>query len=262
MYCKYCGTQIDKDSKFCTNCGKQTNEINNNININNNQNSMQKKDSNGTASIILGIISIFICALPLSIVGLILAIKTKDKSTKNAGIILNSIGLALSVLVIIALIFSFINSYDDINYDSYDNTTITTEKEDTKLVGDQEYGYVLVPTDWETTSDTNTRGTIQYTDPENKYIITIDIINQDVTDELAAKAITEGIKEDTESAYFVSDTCNQYKGYLINALYKDGKYLKAYIFKTSDNVLRLVSIEGPDENNAFFNIPNTYKLYQ
>ncbi len=69
-----------------------------------------KPDKSGTASLILGIVSILsslmcLISVPTGIAGLVMGIKSKVKSsTSKAGIILSSVGLALTAIFIIGLI--------------------------------------------------------------------------------------------------------------------------------------------------------------
>lgn len=73
-----------------------------------------------TASMVLGIISLVACCLPIagypvSIIGLILGIKSKDSITNGgrakAGIIMSSIGLGLTVISSIIGVISTLNNY-------------------------------------------------------------------------------------------------------------------------------------------------------
>lgn len=123
MYCIKCGNKLVGNELYCTKCGEKVNS-NVEVTVNKKSNSSKK-----TASIVLGILSLagtFLIifapiAFILSIIGLILAIIANKKEDNVMGIILNSIGLLISLFlsVIIILFFSFaINtSYDAItNY--------------------------------------------------------------------------------------------------------------------------------------------------
>ncbi len=115
MNCKKCGSPIASDSKFCTKCGEQVSEsINPSVygqqNVLSNQDVVYKakKETLGTVSLILGIVSLVLAfflnifILPLALTGLILGIVNKcNHGKKVSGIVLNSISMVVAVAVLI-----------------------------------------------------------------------------------------------------------------------------------------------------------------
>lgn len=125
MKCKNCGNEINKNSKFCSECGEKVSEIEEvSGEVEEKKEEPVKKDGNRTASIVIGIIALvgdiliifFPVSFVLSIIGLILAIMACKEVKNVAGIVLNSIALVLSILLIsftiwvISLVPKFINN--------------------------------------------------------------------------------------------------------------------------------------------------------
>lgn len=125
MKCKSCGNEINKNSKFCSECGEKIEEIEEvSGELETENKEPVKKDGNRTASIVIGIIALvgdvliifFPVSFVLSIIGLILAIIACKEVKNVAGIVLNSIALVLSILLIsftiwlISLVPKFINN--------------------------------------------------------------------------------------------------------------------------------------------------------
>lgn len=97
MYCNNCGTKINNDNKFCTNCGINLKPI------------KAKEDSTlKIASIILGGIGIFanltiifsLIGFVISLIGLILGIIATKKEKNIIGIVLNSVAIFLSITMV------------------------------------------------------------------------------------------------------------------------------------------------------------------
>ena len=214
---------------------------------------------------------------PLSLIGLILGIVSKERSGKRtAGIVVNAIGLGLSLIATaIMLIFGAAISAAFSAYKTYDNNKSffetleeeiekadeQEEKKDVKKIGDDHYGYVEVPTNWIKFQDLDSTGTYQYTDIGDKgYIITLMTYEQDITPYTAATNINNHIKEEGNEANITFSTIGKYTGYVVHAKYTDGTYLDAYLFKADDDKLHYVSIEGPDKDNDNFDIPDTFTL--
>ena len=319
MFCTKCGEKLEENAKFCTNCGatveevkeekktkttkkeepkveekkeekkeevKETKTVDTGVKIDGKPVVVEQPVSDGkaTASLVLGICSIvvFCLSFPLSLVGLILGIVSKEKSGKRtAGIIINAIVLGLTIVVSIfffifaattpaMLIEEIEREWDkvedkdidiEIKNKDKDIDIDIKEKEDTKYIGDDTYGYVQVPKKWVKFVDVSGTEAIQYTDIGDKgYIVTLNVIKQDVSDYDAAKAIQDGIKNEGASAYYLSATIGDYKGYVVKGTYSDGTKIDSYIFKTEDGVLRFVSIEGPDRYHENFDIPKTFTL--
>lgn len=125
-FCEYCGEKLEKDQVFCTKCGKkvkteeETKSKQTKKSETTNKIEPTKKEGLGTASMVLGIISLVlsfiinILVLPLAIVGLILGIVNKaQKGNKISGIILNIIAIVVSIIVFIVLIFVLAVSVDN-----------------------------------------------------------------------------------------------------------------------------------------------------
>ena len=129
MYCTNCGNKLNDTDKFCVNCGEKRTIVEN-INVNNNNINNNNNGSNGLkiASIILGTISIggsllFIFApfcFILSIIGLILGICALKKGKNVSGILLNSIGFVLSIIITIFIVLAFIFMFEHVDMDNYD----------------------------------------------------------------------------------------------------------------------------------------------
>ncbi|MBQ9024294.1 MAG: zinc-ribbon domain-containing protein [Bacilli bacterium] len=105
MYCPKCGEKNNENVKYCSKCGASLTE---GVKETNN-----KKEGLGTASLVIGIISLilsFTCiilfpifiTIPLSIIGLILGIVNKVKKGKKiSGIILNVFAFIISIICFI-----------------------------------------------------------------------------------------------------------------------------------------------------------------
>ena len=127
MYCPKCGEKNEEGVKYCCKCGALLNEKEKN-----------KKESLGTASLVIGIISLilsFTCivfiplfiTIPLSIIGLVLGIVNKAKKGKKiSGIILNILAFIISIIcfiISIVLIGAFIDeTSDNIDTDKFKNS--------------------------------------------------------------------------------------------------------------------------------------------
>lgn len=104
-YCRNCGTQISDNAAFCSHCGCAVNMTNsNNPFFNNPYANAPVKNGMATASLVLGILGVLFCnayflGLPLNIVGLVLAVKSRKISASGkgtAGLVLTIIGLSLT----------------------------------------------------------------------------------------------------------------------------------------------------------------------
>lgn len=97
MYCKYCGTELNNDAKFCPNCGKPVNEE-----TSLNQTKAIQSSNEDSGSLGWGILGFFI-----PIVGLILYLVWKDSKPKDA--LMAGKGALISVIVsVVLVIFSII----------------------------------------------------------------------------------------------------------------------------------------------------------
>ena len=127
MFCKQCGTKLEENSKICPACG--TDNERKEENISNTQAvevvnpETPKGDGKATASMVFGIISLFlwplsIIGLIVSLIGLILGATFKGKSgKKTAGIVTNVIGMVLSILMtvfVVGVVMGVINKTRDI----------------------------------------------------------------------------------------------------------------------------------------------------
>ena len=145
MKCSKCGADNEKDSKFCITCGEKLEEVkeevkgvDTGVKIDNKPVVIETPNSDGkaTASLVLGICAfvIFCLSFPLSLIGLILGLVSKEKSGKRtAAVIINAIVLGLSVILfILGFVTGFITEfteeyYGDRTYNFSDNSTIKTK---------------------------------------------------------------------------------------------------------------------------------------
>lgn len=129
-FCNHCGTMLAEDEKFCPNCGakaeaksevvkeaevvanNQTTSTQSNLNNNVNQATGTKTNGMAIASMVCGIVGLFIGALWLGITALCLSIAAKNrlkvfpeekgKGMATAGLVLGIIDIAFGIIGIFA----------------------------------------------------------------------------------------------------------------------------------------------------------------
>lgn len=309
MKCNYCGADNKEDSKFCASCGAELKEKKKTTKkeevkeekvevktepVKTTVTPVKTTDGKATASLVLGICSLIVwcLTLPLSIVGLILGIVSKERSGKRtAGIVINAITLVLSLICVVfcfwfgAVINAAVDEFNrsgDFNrfFDiieeelekEYDNEYTIDDKdeekeeekkpaENTMVIGDDHFGYVTVPSNWHKFVDVDGNSTFQYSDiGDLGYIVTLQTYEEDITPIQAAMNVANHIKSEGEEATYKYTKIAKYYGYVVNAKYADGTYLDAYLFKADDGKLHYVAIEGPDNTNDNFKIPDTFSI--
>lgn len=304
MKCNYCGADNKEASKFCASCGAELKETKKKEEVKvekvevkevkpeSVKTTDQVKDGKATASLVLGICSLLIWCLtfPLSLIGLILGIASKERSGKRTtGIVLNSIGLFFSLVCgILMLMFgAAINTaYEEVNRNgNFEDFFETLEKEiekaeeeeslrptvptlpdakeadeNTKVVGTDTFGYVKVPSTWVEFTDVDNPSVYQYTDiGELGYIVTLNTYDEDISPLTAANNLKSKIEEEGNEATLKTAIVDKYVAWVVDAKYTDGTYIDIYLFK-ADGKLHFVSIEGPDDTNDNFEIPKTFSL--
>ena len=295
MKCNYCGADNKEGAKFCASCGAELKEKKKKEEVKEEkvevktepvkvETKEQVTDGKATASLVLGICSLLIWCLTfiLSLIGLILGIASKERSGKRtAGIVLNSIGLFFSTItIIIAFTFGTIvntainefyrsGSIEDFfetiekeiekaENEENNNTPVITDS--SKIVGNDNFGYVKVPASWVEFHDVDNPSVYQYTDiGEYGYIITLNSYEEDIEPYQAANNVLNKITSEGNTATLTSAIIGRYVGYKVDAKYTDGTYIDIYLFKANGK-LHYVSIEGPDDTNDNFNIPKTFSI--
>lgn len=113
MKCNKCGFEVS-EGKYCTNCGEKIEIVETSEPITPEKTNNEIKKGLATASLIIGIISLVfsifvsIFVLPLALTGLILGIVGLAKKQKAvAGVVLNSIGIFISVVILFVYIAIF-----------------------------------------------------------------------------------------------------------------------------------------------------------
>ena len=140
MYCDRCGNRLMGYEKYCPNCGNTIKDNVKDIDIAN-DNMNKSTEGNRSASIVLGGLSlggVFLgifapISLILSIIGLVLAIKSNKNSKNTVGIVLNAIGLFLSFIItgFIILVINFVvNTSNGVIDEYWDNYYNTYERQD------------------------------------------------------------------------------------------------------------------------------------
>ena len=289
-YCGNCGKELTKKDnedleKTIVMSSNQISTINENSKTNNNSNQYDENNykSIGTVSLVFGILSIFLGFI-CSIIGIITgAIYTNKSKKTSAGLIISIITLILRLILIILLILLIVaagpyeissqeeqgytdNYYNNNNYNynneeyyDYNNNYDYDSDSQDKLVGTPEFGYVKVPNDWIRFFDPDAPQTFQYS-YKALYIITLYAYDSSINDPYSVANNLKLAKE--KEGYNISmtqTTIDKYRAYMLEYQIS-GTWINVYFFKADDNKVHYMSIEGPDKNSTYFNIPKTYRL--
>ena len=137
--------------------------------------------------------------------------------------------------------------------------TVNTED---RIIGDNTYGYITVPSDWLKFEDIdNVRG-IQYTDRNGEYIITMDsektstITAQNWYNAMIDRFKNNGVKDiATENV-----NVDKYEAFHVYGFHEESKvWLSVWCFETEDGITHYIGIEGPDYNNEYFKLVYNFK---
>ena len=142
-----------------------------------------------------------------------------------------------------------------------------------KEVGDEERGYIDIPTNWNNFVDVSGASALQYS-YANIYIVSIDVV-KDLTynAEQVAKIYMNSKKQDTSISNIQGTTVTigknrKYTAYQVGMIYpSENKTLVTYWFDAEDGKVHYIGLEGPEkleENNIeigdFISIPESFRL--
>ena len=248
----------------------------------------------GIISLVLFVLNILL--LPLELIGIILAIVYIAKNKKFcAGLVLNIIALIISIVIFVAGV-SFItyvgeqivNEYDDgvfqefeSEFEKYEdelekeiekyNNKVNVYKEEAdekyetgyKYIGSEEYGYIKVPNNWLKFLDVDGNDTIQYS-YANVWIATVFAIeDESITPYKYAQSIFNGVKSEgaTNVKLTMETIADEYYGYKVSCYYPNSNvYLNCWVFEDDNDVKHYIAIEGPEKENDYYDLVNTFTL--
>ncbi len=124
-FCKNCGRMIQPGEKFCANCGTPVDEASHGAVPNDStqynstaspkilrpSSNPRPVENSGTdvAGFVCGLLSLILGSLPLAIIGMVLSFRGKGETKLGkAGFIISTIGLFVSVVSCIIMIFYFL----------------------------------------------------------------------------------------------------------------------------------------------------------
>ena len=135
-----------------------------------------------------------------------------------------------------------------------------TKKEETQIIGSNEYGFVKVPKSWVRFHEVEGGNDIQYCDGTDINIVTLNTFKAEqfnISEEEYAKLDVVTVSSSTltskeQSSDFSKvwgskSTIGGYEAYVVNAIAKSGKYLVTWVFRSNDGKIRYVSLEGDGE---------------
>jgi hypothetical protein len=166
--------------------------------------------------------------------------------------------IAVAAVILIVTIV-VISSGGSSSNENNDNPQIVYD-DSTKVVGDNNSGYIVVPNDWIKFIDEDNpiENGYQYSDIDSDYIITVSTINitKDEYKNILLQSLSGSSSVNSSSTKFLNYDAEQISAYVEASK----SWISAIFFNTEDGKLHFIGIEGPDIDNEFFNITNSYKL--
>ena len=160
------------------------------------------------------------------------------------------------------------NNNSNNNNNNNKNSGSSTTK--TKVVGEEHYGYVEVPTNWVNFRDVDGGHQIQFS-YGTTYIATLDYLdpssnNSNMTAKELASFYLSQQKEDENVTGVTGATVTigkdkKYTAYQVYMYYPaDDDYLVTYWFDAEDGYIHYIAIEGPEGVEDYTSIPESFSL--
>ena len=131
-----------------------------------------------------------------------------------------------------------------------------------KRVGSDEFGYITIPENWVNFIDVDGNSTLQYS-YANIYIATLYAVPTTQIDayNYASNIMNKLKSEGVQNVQGATVNVGKYSAYQVYGYYaNENIWLVCWFFETEDGKTHYISIEGPDRNSEYFNIPNSFSL--
>ncbi len=157
------------------------------------------------------------------------------------------------------------------NNKNNDNTNSnTTTNNDTKVVGDDNYGYISIPSNWNKFYDVDGNNSLQYS-YANVYIVSLNVLEgtSSAKDYASNYMYNKQNSSDVTGVTGATVTIGKNKEYTAYQVYmyypSDSTYLVTYWFETGDGKVHYIALEGPQELNGvkitdYLYIPESFSL--
>ena len=260
MKCKKCGNIINENNKFCPICGEanvaQTAPVMESTPPTAPQQvAPTNKKNNIIIFIIIGaIIGLIIISLVV-VISIKMLYDRKDNSSNNdykTPITNND------------------ETIDNNSNNNNNNNNNSSSNSNTKVVGDEKYGYISIPNNWYKFYDVDGNNSLQYS-YANTYIITLNILDN----QYSAKQYASNYMYNKKNSSDVTDVTGatvtigkdkKYTAYQVYMYYpSDSTYLVTYWFEAEDGKVHYIALEGPKELNGvkitdYLDIPESFSL--
>ena len=147
---------------------------------------------------------------------------------------------------------------DDNTNTTKTTTTTTTTSTDTKVVGDDDHGYVTVPNNWYKFYDTAGAHALQYS-YASVFILSLDVV-PDTTNKMTAKMAADNYSAqelqntnatNVTGAIVKIGKNKEYTAYQVYSYYPaDNSYLVTYWFEAEDGKIHYMALEGPSSTTG------------
>lgn len=139
--------------------------------------------------------------------------------------------------------------------------TTSTVPAGKQKVGDKDFGYVLIPSNWTKFVDPDAPSTLQYS-YANLYILTMaHVPTSSMSAYQYATSYATSMKSEGVDVKTATVKMGDYTAYQVYGKYEsENTWLVAWIFETQDGQTRSLAVEGPDAANEAFKIPDTFTL--
>lgn len=139
--------------------------------------------------------------------------------------------------------------------------TTSTVPAGKQKVGDKDFGYVLIPSNWTKFVDPDAPSTLQYS-YANLYILTMaHVPTSSMSAYQYATSYATRMKSEGVDVKTATVKMGDYTAYQVYGKYEsENTWLVAWIFETQDGQTRSLAVEGPDAANEAFKIPDTFTL--
>jgi len=148
------------------------------------------------------------------------------------------------------------------NNNQQENTNQEENKTEGKRVGSDEFGYITIPENWANFVDVDGNSTLQYS-YANIYIATLYAVPTTQIDayNYASNIMSQLQSEGVQNIQGATVNVGKYTAYQVYGYYSNENiWLVCWFFEAEDGKTHYISIEGPDPNSEYFNIPNTFSI--